>query len=118
LKNLARSEGDYALARSLLEEGLAMARELGGKQMIAILLPILGKLVLLQGSYALARSLFEESLTIWCEVSSKPAIVGLLEGFAHLEAAQEQPGRAVRLFGAAEVLREGIGVPRNVEWPN
>jgi DNA-binding NarL/FixJ family response regulator len=34
-----------------------------------------------------------------------------LEGLATLETAQEWPGRAARLWGAAEALREAIGVP-------
>jgi hypothetical protein len=35
-----------------------------------------------------------------------------LEGHAAADAAQGQCARAVRLFGAAEVLREALGAPR------
>jgi non-specific serine/threonine protein kinase len=44
-------------------------------------------------------------------VGNKHTIAILMEYFALLAAAQQQPERAARLFGAAESLRERIGVP-------
>jgi non-specific serine/threonine protein kinase len=37
----------------------------------------------------------------------------VLEGLAGLAARENQPARAVRLVGAAEAIREGIGAPRS-----
>jgi hypothetical protein len=55
--------------------------------------------------------LFAESLTIYCEQGRKQSIVERLEALARLEAAQGNLGRAVRLLGKGEELRESIGFP-------
>jgi hypothetical protein len=43
------------------------------------------------------------------EISMEPAVANLLECFAMIAVAKEQPERAARLFGAAEALRKRLG---------
>jgi hypothetical protein len=64
-----------------------------------------------QGDYASARLLFEEAITNFRELGDKVALISNLEGFAAVIAAEGKPKQAARLYGAAEALREAIGVP-------
>jgi predicted ATPase/DNA-binding SARP family transcriptional activator len=61
---LAWNQSDYAAARALLEESLAIHRALGNQQGVTVALNGLGDVALDQGDYAAARSLYEESLSI------------------------------------------------------
>ncbi len=76
---------------------------------MATTLHSLGNVTRAQGDYAAARSLYNESLTISRELGDKPVLVQLLEDIGGLAAQEEQMERALRLVGAAMVLREAIG---------
>jgi hypothetical protein len=52
-----------------------------------------------------------ESLTLFQQLGDQGGIAECLEALAGAAGAQGQPLRAARLFGAAEALREKIGVP-------
>src|SRR5436190_83325 len=61
---VAQDEGDYAAARALHEESLALKREIGDKWGISYSLNNLGIVAAGQGDYTAARALFEESLAL------------------------------------------------------
>jgi len=61
---LAWHQGDYPAARTLLEEGLELKRELEDRRGIASSLSTLGSVARYQGDYRAARALLEESLAI------------------------------------------------------
>jgi len=61
---LTYRQGEYAAARSTLEQALAMGSELGDRQSRALSLHHLGNAAFGQGDYAAARSLFQESLAL------------------------------------------------------
>src|SRR5262249_45816271 len=103
-------QGDYEAARSLYDESLAISRELGNKVSIAISLNNLGKIAREQGDPRAARALHRESLLIRRELGDSGGFPWSLEAFAHL-AAPVDPERAARLWGAAEALRQALGVP-------
>ena len=63
-----------------------------------------------QGDHAAARPLFEQTLTIRRELGYTARYAQCFEAFGQLAAAQEQAERAVRLFAAAEALRESLGL--------
>jgi tetratricopeptide (TPR) repeat protein len=111
LGHIAQDQADYALARSLHEESLAIRRELGDKGGIADSLHNLGTVVREQGDHALARSLLKESLVISKESGHKANIACSLESLASLAAVSGRLDRAAQLWGAAEALREAIGAP-------
>lgn len=115
LANVACNQGNTANARTLFEESLAMFRELGIQGGIANLLIDLGNLNFDEQDYTNARSLFEESLQIFGELGDRRGIASLLQGFVGLADAQGKPEQALRLAGAAEKLREKIGLtlPKN-----
>jgi tetratricopeptide (TPR) repeat protein len=72
--DLDRAMGDYASARSLYEESLAIHRELGNKRDIAVALVRVAMIPWEQGDHVLARSLYEESLAISRELGDKKDI--------------------------------------------
>jgi len=86
--SLAQQQGDYAEAKSLLVESLALCRLLGEPQAISGSLGTLGSLAYLQGDYAEARRLFEEGLALNRELDNPRAIatsLGNLGGVAYLQ---------------------------------
>jgi tetratricopeptide (TPR) repeat protein len=111
LGNVANDQGDFAQARPLYEESLAIWREMGNGMRIAEALSDLGKMMHAQGDHALARVHFEESLTLSHELGFKQGIAQSLEAFAFLALQEAHPERAVRLWGAAAALREMIRSP-------
>jgi hypothetical protein len=102
--------GSAAQAKVLFEDALALFRELGAKSGIAAALSNLGRVAHRQGSHGEARVLFAESLRLWREGGQKQGMAAGLEGLAIVAEAIGQPTQAARLFGAAEALREAIGV--------
>jgi tetratricopeptide (TPR) repeat protein len=107
----AFSQGDYASARSLYEQSLEIFRASQNQWGIAYALGCLGNSVICQGDAITARSLYTESLVILSAIGNKRGLAYSLEAFAHLAATKLQRERAVRLWGAAERLREEIGSP-------
>src|SRR5262249_27677796 len=71
---LAWMQGDYAAARALFDELLAIHRELGDQHGIAWSVHQLGHMGYEQGEYGVARGLHEESLTILRELEHKQGI--------------------------------------------
>jgi predicted ATPase/DNA-binding CsgD family transcriptional regulator len=113
LLGLMRLEnGELVAARALLEESLAIARQVGVETDTIELSLGLARLSVLEGDAATARRLYQESLTLLfaCNVY-KESVAASLEGLAALEAGQEAPSQATRLWGAAEALREAVGAP-------
>jgi predicted ATPase/Tfp pilus assembly protein PilF len=108
---VAQLQGDIAQAREIYAESLALRRELGDKRGIAIALNNLGEVALRQGNAKHARDFYIESLALSNELGDKDGVAYSLEGLADVAAAHAQTARAVRLLGAAEMLRETFGLP-------
>ena len=104
-------EGDVAQAESLFRESVALARELGDKGHLAEAVRARGIAARHQMDYGRAQALLAESLALARDLGNKESIAESLNGLAGLAAAQDQPDRAARLFGTAEVLYESIGLP-------
>ncbi len=111
LGQLALSQGHSATARSQVEESVVLYKEMGHRHGTAESLAVLGKVVATQGDYAAARRLYEESLTISGELGEKWVIASCLLGLGEVVAAQQKLAWAAQLWGAADALRDAIGVP-------
>jgi hypothetical protein len=98
-----------ALARSLVEESLVSLREVGDQRDLARALFFSANITAFQGNLAAACAQYEESLKRLMQVGDKQYIAFCLEGLAGLFVAQGEPVRAVRLWGAADALREAMG---------
>ena len=105
----ARFQGDDAAALAYHEQGLALQRELGERSGIAYSLGELGLLAANAHDFRRGRAYLGESLAILREMGDRQGIADALERFAALEFRQDQPERALVLYGASRTLREMLG---------
>jgi predicted ATPase/serine/threonine protein kinase/DNA-binding CsgD family transcriptional regulator len=109
---LALSQGNAVEAHSLAGESLALFREIGDRQGTALSLCLLAKVEANQENYPISRTLYEQSLATAARgVDDKGLIPSCLEGLGSVVAAKGELAWAARLWGAAESLREIMGVP-------
>lgn len=106
----AVDEGDPERAVAHFEESLALNRELGDTRNIAMSSTCLGMTVLWWGDHERAAPPFEEGLRLSQKMGHKIGTAYCLLGLAGVAALRGQPARAARLWGAAEALREAIGL--------
>ena len=111
LGRVVLKQGDPERAKELYKEGLTLSRELGEKRHIANSLRLLGFVALGGEDHNRATQLLKESLVIYRELGIKQYIADCLEGLAGVAALQGGPELGTRLLGAAERIREVLGVP-------
>src|SRR5439155_12970023 len=85
---LAWLQTDYSAARSLLEQSLALYRELGNTADLPAPLNALGEVARTQGDYPTARAYFQESLELLRARGDKANLAWALQALG--EVAQEQ----------------------------
>ena len=103
--------GEHESARAHLEESLRILRRLGSTEDITRCLLFLGHLACDRGDYAAARARFAEMMKDAPLERHRYAVPFALEACARLAAGEGQAARALRLAGAADVLRQTIGNP-------
>jgi predicted ATPase/class 3 adenylate cyclase len=110
---LALDEGYATSARGLLEHALAFFTEMDQQNDIALVLCALAAVATAEGDDARAQALYEESLWVprGSGAGDRWPIGAGLEGLAAVVAAHGSAAWAAHLWGAAEALREAIGVP-------
>jgi DNA-binding CsgD family transcriptional regulator/tetratricopeptide (TPR) repeat protein len=112
-------EGDYERGVALNEEAAALYRERGYKGGLEYALDNLGWAALLQGDHERARSYYRESLVLCKEFGNKIVASESLEGLGCICVAEGATEHATRLFGAAQALREAVGIehmPEETAW--
>jgi tetratricopeptide (TPR) repeat protein len=107
---VALRQGRYPQARSLLAEALELARSGDDASLLARCQVHLGYLALREGGPAEAHGLLADGLRGFHEAGASEGVQLALRGLAALSGTQGRPEQAARLFGAAEVLRERIGM--------
>jgi predicted ATPase len=111
---MALSRYDDALPH--LREARDLAERIGGDWLAAGPRVQLGILAVLRGRLEDARPLLDEALDLSMAARSTPFFVTLcLAGYAQLAFADGDPDRAALLEGAAEGLRQRVGLPA---WPH
>jgi len=108
LGTVARYQGDVERASMLLTESLALSEGIGFREGIAWSVEQLGLLATVDGDPA-AISLLRRSLELHTELRDQWRMSSVLEDLAAIAIAQGNAGRAARLLGAAEAIREAIG---------
>jgi hypothetical protein len=103
-------ECDYGAARTFYEEYLALCQEVDSPIGIAYAQFSLGRLTCEQGDYATGSTFMKQGLKAIQDKEDIWAINFVLMDFAVFAARQQQPGRALRLAGAADTLRKSIKV--------
>jgi predicted ATPase/DNA-binding winged helix-turn-helix (wHTH) protein len=106
---LARNQGDYAAAKLLHEESLAIRRQRGDRRGIAASLGSLGGVANERGDYAAARSFHEESLAIYRELNDRLGTASALNnlGIAILYSGDSPAARV--LHNESLALRRELG---------
>jgi predicted ATPase/class 3 adenylate cyclase len=110
------SQGDLGRAAQLTEEGIALQRELGARGDVAFGLCSLGWIALLQDYLGRAAELYREGLSVAWDIGMNPTVQSALEGFACVAGEKGDAERAARLWGAAQVLLEAKGIPRDTDF--
>jgi predicted ATPase len=113
---LADEQGDDAAARSLLEESLAIARELQNPGDQAVALNALAIFSRDRGDLELARTLFEQSASLWRELQDPRAVARSLSNLANLVKLQGDHARARSLYEECQSLFREVGDRNGIAW--
>jgi predicted ATPase/DNA-binding SARP family transcriptional activator/DNA-binding CsgD family transcriptional regulator len=101
---------DLERAVALISESLALYRQVDDIRGIDMSLTGLGMITLKAGDPERAKGFFVEKLNLLRNMGDKNGIAYSLLGLAGVAGEQVRPDRAARLWGAAEALREAIGM--------
>ena len=96
--------GRYAEAQGLLEESLAIARELGDTQRIEAVLQPLGMACLGRGDVAAARKHLTEALALARELGNKRELAAALNALAQLHRMEGELDQAEPIYGDVVAL--------------
>src|SRR5688572_221690 len=104
------SQGDYRRAEEYCERGLALARRSGNP--LSMYPPLYNLALAAQGQreYTRAHGHYVELLGIAEHMQDRPLVAFVLVGLAECLAAQGEPGRAARLYGAADAVFASVGM--------
>jgi len=109
---LARELSDYPAAERLLDESLAIARQLDEPRQIADILHSLGWLSVLRGDTAGARGLLEESLKMLQRVGDAPSKARVMTRLGYVCFMEADYARATMLAAEGATIARVIGDQR------
>jgi len=104
-----RLRGDLEMTRATGEEALAIHRELGDLFGLIGSLYVVGRAAAELDDPETARALFMETLAIEEAFGERTGIALSLDNLADLEIDEGDAVRAMRLAGASEAIKEGVG---------
>lgn len=113
---LARFQGDYEAAYSLIDEGLAIHRALGDQHGVADSLANLGFVTLHQGHYPQAHALYDESLAINRALHNRQGIADSLSHLALIAFYQGNYATARALDEESLALWRALGDKQGIAW--
>ncbi len=116
LGDAALHQEDPHRARSLFDEAAPLLRQLGDRVGLGLALTGLGQAALQADEYDEAHRCLSTGLALLREVEHSAGIVTCLVGLAFLASDEERWVTAGHLFGAADALRDKIGVPLYVAY--
>jgi hypothetical protein len=114
LGEVARTQGQYDLARKYYEECEALLRETGDTGDIARFVHNLGYIAQHEGDFARAESQFRSSLRMFRRLGNRRGIAECLAGLAGLRARQGDAERGAIMLSAAETVLKVTG---GAWWP-
>lgn len=106
--------GEYERARKILEESLALSREMGEKRGIAYALNSLGNAAADLGNYEQAQKFYEESLILRREMRDKRGIAFSLNNLGNVAYNQGNYEQAENFFEESLVLSREMGEKRGI----
>jgi len=106
-----KSVGNYAVAKTYFEDGLAIFRQIRNKNFELVMASELGHTARHIGDLDEAKRIYNETLKGWQNLGNRAAVANQLESFAFIAILEEKPVRATKLLGAAEAMREKAQSP-------
>jgi predicted ATPase/class 3 adenylate cyclase len=101
--------GEYDAARRYMEAALPVMRERGDRFWLTEAITGLGQLEQLTGQFDAARRYYAESLQIALDAGTEPQVAMVLEPLSNVYAAERDYPRAVRLWAAAQAIKDRVG---------
>jgi predicted ATPase/Tfp pilus assembly protein PilF len=111
---LAREQGDFGHARSMLEESLAIRREMGDRGGAAQALNIMGLVTSSQGDFSQAKELFEEGLAEYREADDQLGVANVLNNLGSVWRDEGQFARAAALYRESMEVYTSFGEKRGL----
>lgn len=111
LGELPFARGDYGTADALAQQSLNLFREIGSSSGTAYALEILGDIAERQGNYSKAKQFLKEALTLHRQLKNMQMIADALQELAIVARGEREFVRAVRLWAAADALRQELNQP-------
>ncbi len=106
---LARHQADYGRAKTLLEAGLAVGRELQDRWTIAESLVNLGRVALAERDYSTAATYCEEGLGLWRELGDTWGVANALANLGRIELMCRRYDQANARYNESLELRRALG---------
>jgi predicted ATPase/class 3 adenylate cyclase len=110
LGNIAIALNDFETAREKFNLAMQIMQELGSKRNVVMVKSDLAHILRLEGNYSEAISSYHGTIREWQKLGHRAAVAHQLESIAFICKALEKVERALRLFGAAQALREKIQI--------
>ncbi len=107
----ASTAGDLIEARRWFEDAVARFRSIGDRLFVLVIESELAHALRRAGATDEAEAAYRRTIRAWERGGNRGAIAHQLESFAFIAVASGNGGRAARLLGAAEALRETAGAP-------
>jgi predicted ATPase/class 3 adenylate cyclase len=111
LGSVALARGNYAEARTRLEESERLFYELGDRHMALGVQSQRAHIERQLGNYPRAVELYHQSILAWRKLGHRVSLAHEFECLAFIACRQSQPHRAARLLGAAASIRESLNSP-------
>jgi tetratricopeptide (TPR) repeat protein len=106
----ARVRGDHEDARKRFSSMGPLFQELGDRHRLNMIRSELAHIDRYEGQLDKAEAAYRETILQWKRLGHRAAVAHQLESFATIAHARQDGLRAARLYGAAEALRERIGI--------
>jgi predicted ATPase/class 3 adenylate cyclase len=106
---LARQQGDYATARDLYEQSLALRRDLGDKRGVAAVRGDLGLIGFHLGEYAAARVLLNDSINALRELGDRQGLAMALNSLGMITMDEGDYEAAGLLYQESVAIRRELG---------
>ena len=107
----ATARRDFDEARSRFADIRPLFQELGDRHRLNMVSSEIAHIDRHEGNLDAAEAAYRETIVAWKRLGHRAAIAHQLESFAFIAQHREDGPRAARLYGAAEALRDAIGIP-------
>lgn len=102
--------GDFATARERFAKCLPIFEEMKDEHRANMIHSEFAHIDRYEGKYREAEEVYRKTIRMWEKLGHRAAIAHQLESFAFISIVNERFERAAKLLGAAEALREKIGI--------